>query len=69
MRNLFKRLFITPEDLGMQKYSVHEIANKMERSDEVDESSLMEFAKTVHVLLESDKEDKNNLTIASTRTK
>ncbi|WP_144375342.1 hypothetical protein [Thiolapillus brandeum] len=67
MQKIFKFL-ITPDDLGMRGNTVEEIAKKMERSEKVNEESLMEFAKTVKMILENDSKE-SNLTITSTRTK
>ena len=71
MRKLCRILFNSPEDVGVQKYKIDEIAERMKRSDNIDQSSLIEFAKTVGLLLDSDHDAENelnkNLTMVSSR--
>lgn len=68
MRNPFKNLFFTPDDLGMHGYTIEEITKKMQRLETTDESSLIEFAKNVQAVFEADTKQKENLTRRSSGT-
>lgn len=54
MLNLYKTLFLSPDDVGMRGYKIEEIANRMKRSENVDQSSLIDFARTVQLFLDED---------------
>lgn len=54
MPKLFSRFLLTPRDVGMEQYTVKEIAELMEPIERVDDSSLYEFAETVSSFLEDD---------------
>ena len=53
MPKLFSHFLLTPKDVGMEHYSVQEIAKMMEPVESVDVSSLYEFAQTINTLFET----------------
>lgn len=53
MRKTFKSCFLTTRDIGIEKYTVKEIAAKMKPVEIIhDENSLYEFAYSISNLLE-----------------
>ena len=62
MRKLYKTFFLTPDDVGMRRYNVEEIAMRMKRSESVDQSSLLEFAKAVKFFLDENDDENNKKT-------
>ena len=54
MPKLFSHLFLSTRDVGIENYSVEEIAELMKPHEPKDEQALMDFACAVSDLFESD---------------
>ena len=54
MSNFFNRFLLSPQDVGIEKYSTEEIAEIMKPSETEDSESLMEFACAVREIFEDD---------------
>lgn len=67
MQKLYSKLFLSPDDVGMRGYNIDEIAIRMKRSEDIDQSSLIDFARNVNLFLEID-DDNSSPTTAVTRT-
>lgn len=52
MLKFLERFLVTPKEVGIEKYSVEQIAEKMKPRDEVVDESLYEFARLVSLSLE-----------------
>ena len=51
MQKLFKAFFLVPEDIGIQKFSESEVAEKMSEIDAAEDDSLKDFAALVLSLI------------------
>ncbi len=54
MSKLFSHLLLSPQDIGVENYSVMEIADLMKPVEQVDDSALYEFARTISFFLENE---------------
>lgn len=60
MQNPYKSIVsLFHKCFGAEAYKIEEIARLMERSENVDQSTLIDFAQTVRIFLDNDSEEFN----------
>lgn len=60
MPKIFSHFLLSPKDLGIEHYSINEIAEMMKPTDNIDDSALHNFARTVSLSLGNDSHTLDN---------